>query len=151
LKWGPPQKSEKVLEGFCPEPRLEEQIVVNANGLMLCLRLADIEWLEAGGNCVSLHVGKETHVLRDTLAAVAAKMPAGCFLRINSSTLVNCKQIKGLQPMSNGKCGVLLHNGTRLALMCACCEKLRQIGVGTTASTKPLVCSRFSVRGPASN
>ena len=146
-----PQKSDKVLEGFCPEPRPEEQIVVNSNGLMLCLRLADIEWLKAANNCVALHVGKETHVLRETLAAVAAKLPANRFLRINPSTLVNTRQIKELHPISHGNCGVLLHNGTRLPLLCACCEKLRQIGLGRAASTKPLVCSPFTVRGHAGN
>lgn len=151
LKWVAPQRSDKVLEGFCPEPRPEEQIAVNSNGLMLFLRLADIEWLEAADNCVALHVGKETHVLRDTLAVMAAKLPADLFLRINASVLVNSREIKELQPLSPGKCVVLLHNGTRLTLMCACCEELRQIGLGRAASTRPLVCSRFTVRRPGRN
>ena len=112
-----PQGSAKVLEGFCPEPHPEEQIAVNSNGLMLFLRLADIEWLEAAGNCVALHVGQETHVLRDTLAAIVAKLPPGRFLRIGPRTLVNVQQIKDLRPLRHRRCRVLLRSGTRLTFM----------------------------------
>ena len=117
LKWVAPQKSEGLLEGFCPEPLQEEHIAVNSNGLMVFLRLADVEWLEAVDDCVALHVGKQTHLLRETLAAVATKLPRDRFLRISSSTLVNRAQIKELQPLFHGRCRVLLLNGTRLTFM----------------------------------
>ena len=106
-----------MLEGFCPEPHPEEQIAVNFNGLMLFLRLADIEWLEAADNCVALHVGQETHVLRDTLAAIVAKLPPGRFLRIGPRTLVNVQQIKDLRPLRHRRCRLLLRSGTRLTFM----------------------------------
>ena len=106
-----------MLEGFCPEPHPEEQIAVNSQGLMLFLRLADIEWLEAADNCVALHVGKETHVLRETLGALVAKLPPGRFLRIGPRTLVNVQQIKDLQPLRHRRCRVLLRSGTRLTFM----------------------------------
>jgi DNA-binding LytR/AlgR family response regulator len=117
LKWVPPQKSEGLLEGFCPEPLQEEQIAVNSNGLMLFLRLADINWLEAVDDCVALHAGRLTHLLRETLDAVATKLPRDRFLRISSSALVNRAQIKELRPLSQGRCRVLLLNGTRLTFM----------------------------------
>ena len=90
---------------------------MNSGGLMLFLRLADIEWLEAVDNCVALHVGKQTHLLRETFTAVAAKLPSGRFLRIAPSTLVSFAQIKELQPLFHGRCGVLLRNGVRLTFM----------------------------------
>ena len=70
--------------------------------------------MEAADNCVKLHVGKQTHRLRDTLAVVAAKLPPGRFLRISRSTLVNIEQIQGLQRMFFNEYEVLLRNGTRL-------------------------------------
>ena len=105
-----------MLEGFCPEARQEEQIAVNSNGLILFLRLADIEWAEADGDCVKLHVGRQTHLLRDTLAAVGAKLPPDRFLRLGGSTLVNIEQVKDLQPLPQGDYEVLLRNGTWLTL-----------------------------------
>ena len=150
-KWVAPPNSDKVLEGFCPEPHSEEQIVVNSNGLMFFLRLVDMEWLETAGNYVSLHVGKETYMLRETLAARSRQAARRPILAHHPPTLVNSSQIKELQPVCRGKCGVLLHNGTRLAVMCTCCEELRQIGSGIAAATKPSVCSRSSTGETARN
>jgi two-component system LytT family response regulator len=96
---------------------------------MLFLRLADIEWVEGADNGVELHLGRETHRLRDTLAAVGAKLPPDRFLRISRSTLVNREQIKELLPTFRGEYVVLLRNGTRLALTRGHCVKLRQTGL----------------------
>jgi len=117
LKAVGPQKSEGLLEGFCPEPLQEEHFAVNANGLMLFVRLEDVEWLEAEGNSVALHVGQQTHRLPCTLAAIEAKLVPDGFLRIAPSALVNVKQIRELRPMLHGKSSVLLHGGTRLTFL----------------------------------
>ena len=101
-----PQNLNGLLEGFCPEPRPEEQIALNSNGLMLFLRVADIEWLEAADDYVALHVGQMTHCVRETLAAVAAKLPPGRFLRVSPSTLVNIAHLKALPPSPLGECSV---------------------------------------------
>ena len=112
-----PQESNALLEGFCPEPRQDEQIALNSKGFMLFLRLADIEWLEAAEDGVALHVSRHKLLLHETLAAVTAKLPPGRFLRIAPATLVNVAQIKELQPISHGRCAVLLRDGTRLTCM----------------------------------
>ena len=146
-----PEKPKDLLEGFCPEPSQEELIAVNSKGLMLSVRLADIEWMEAADNCVKLHVGKNIHRLRDTLPTMAAKLPPGRFLRISRSTLVNIEQIKGVQRMLFDEYEVLLHNGTRLILTRAYCENLRQIGMPLPALIPPIISSRFALGRAASN
>lgn len=112
-----PQGSDKVLEGFCPEPCTEEQIAVNSNGIMLFLRVVDVEWLEAVDHRVLLHIGKETHVLRETLATIVGKLPPGYFLRLGPRTLVNVRHILDLQPLRHRRCQVLLRSGTRLTFL----------------------------------
>jgi hypothetical protein len=99
-----PQQSGGLLEGFCPEPHAEEQIAVNSNGLMLFLRVADIQWLEAADTYVALHIGQVTHCVRETLASLAAKLPRGRFLRVSPSTLVNIAHLKVMPPGSLGPC-----------------------------------------------
>jgi two-component system, LytTR family, response regulator len=103
-----------VLEGFCPEPHPEEQIIVNSNGLMFFLRLADVEWMEAAGNTLTLHVGQKTYQVRETLAGIVAKLPQCRFLRVANQTLVNIRHIKDLQFLRHNRCRVLLVSGTRL-------------------------------------
>jgi two-component system, LytTR family, response regulator len=90
-----PQKPEALLEGFCAEPRGDEQLALNSGGHLLLLRLADVNWLEAAGERVVLHVGPETYLVSHTLVSVAAKLPPDRFVRIGSSALLNVGQING--------------------------------------------------------
>ena len=106
-----------------------ERIVVKSNGRILFLRLADVDWLEAADNYVELHAGQETHLLRETMTALEARLPADRFLRISRSTMVNLEQIKELHPMFHGEYVVLLRNGARLTLTRGYREKLRQLGL----------------------
>jgi two-component system LytT family response regulator len=146
-----PPEPKDLLDGFCPDPSQEEQVAVNPNGLMLSVRLADIEWMEATDDCVKLHVGRHTHRLRDTLAVLTDNLPPGRFLRISRSTLVNIEQIQGLQRMFFDEYEVVLRDGTRLPLTRAYWENLRQIGLSLPSSTLPTICSRLTLGGPASS
>lgn len=146
FKWLAPPKPDNLLEGFCPDPGAEERIAVNSNGLMLFPRLDDIEWLEATDDFVELHIGQQTHLVRSTLAAMAAKLPPNRFLRLSPWTLVNIKQIKELRPMSHGAYEVRLRNGKRLALMRGYSANLRQVGFSLSTSTKSVTGGRFHWR-----
>jgi DNA-binding LytR/AlgR family response regulator len=110
------QNTPGLLDGFCTEPCTEEQIAISSGGSLLFLRVSDIEWLEETRTGVAVHAGSEMHLLDDTLSAVAARLPAGRFLRFGPSTLVNTEQIKELQPLCDGASRVLLRKGGRLLL-----------------------------------
>jgi DNA-binding LytR/AlgR family response regulator len=112
-----PPDSDKVLEGFCPEPHPEERIAINSNGLMLFVRLADIEWLEVSDQGVVLHIGREMHVLHEPLTTLVAKLPPGRFRRLGPRALVNVEHIRDLQPLRHRRCTVVLHSGTRLIFL----------------------------------
>ena len=140
-----PQPLDGLLDGFCPEPRVEERLAVNSNGRLLLLRLADIDWLEAAANCVELHIGKETHLLGDTLTAVATKLPPGRFLRLSPSVLVNVRRTKNLRQLCRGEWQVLLHNGTRLTSTYRYGDNPQQGTPSLTLSMKSLARFRLSI------
>jgi DNA-binding LytR/AlgR family response regulator len=110
-----PQHAEGLLEGFCAEPRHEGRLAVNAAGRLLLIRLADIDWLEAEGGHVVLHTGKGTHVLSDSLAAVAGKLPPKLFVSLTPSVVVSLRQVRGLRRLCQGEWQVLLRDGRGLA------------------------------------
>ncbi len=120
LKWVAPPEPDKILDGFCTEPGQEEQIALNSDGLMLFLRPGDIEWLAAADGWVTLHVGRATYLVSETLAAVEAKLPRGQFLHLAPTTLVNVRQIRGVEPLGHGRCSVVLRSGTRLTFLGSC-------------------------------
>ena len=90
------------------------RLAIKTDGRLLFLRTAEIDWVEAVDNYAKLHVGKETHVVRDTLMRLEQRLPAGRFLRIHRSTIVNVDRVREIQPWFQGEWVVILQDGTRL-------------------------------------
>ena len=76
----------------------------------------EIDWIEAAGNYVKLHVKDSGHLLRETMNNIEAKLNPDKFLRIHRSSLVNIDRIKELQPLFNGDYIVILRDDTELNL-----------------------------------
>lgn len=99
-----------------PGVKYAERLVVRAAGRITFLRTDEIDWIEAQGNYVCLHVGKDTHLLRETMSALEARLDPQRFVRIHRSTIANIERVKELQPTFHGDFSVLLRDGTRLTL-----------------------------------
>ena len=83
---------------------------------MIFLRTETIDWIEADGNYVRIHAGKEIPYLRETLANLESRLPADKFIRISRSAIVNLDRVKQMEPLFYGDLTVLLHDGSRLNL-----------------------------------
>ena len=108
-------------------PKQQNRLAVKSGGKVLFLKIDEIDWIEAADNYVNLHMGNESHLHRETMAALEARFPADKFMRISRSTMVNIERIKELQPMFHGEYTVILRNGTRLTLSRGYREKLNQL------------------------
>ena len=93
-----------------------ERVVVKASGRVFFVGVAEIDWLEASGNYVALHVAGRTHLVHETMAAMEARLNPAHFVRIHRSTIVKVDRIKELRPHFNGEYNVLLKDGTQLKL-----------------------------------
>lgn len=98
------------------EKKYLERLVVKSVGRVFFLKADEIEWVEAAGNYVKLHAGRDSHMIRETMSGIEAKLNPEKFLRIHRSTIVNVDRIKELHPMFSGDYAVILKNGTELAL-----------------------------------
>jgi two-component system LytT family response regulator len=76
----------------------------------------DIDWVEAAGVYVNLHVKGEELLYRAGLAAVANRLDPFQFVRIHKSSVVNLKSIASLERRSHGEFEVVLKDGTHLML-----------------------------------
>jgi len=110
--------SEGHAAGAAREPRAGylERLVVKSGGKVTLLRAAEIEWIDAEGDYVRIHVGKAWHLLRETMKNLEAQLDPARFVRIHRSTIVNLEQVKELQPFFRGEYVVVLQNGTTLKL-----------------------------------
>ena len=123
------QKLDDLLQDLKVGSQYPERLAVKSNGRIVFLRLADIDLVEAADNYVKLYVGKETHMLRETMTALEGKLPPDRLVRINRSTIVNIESVKELHPMFHGEYMVMLRNGTRVTLTRGYREQLRKLGV----------------------
>ncbi len=114
-----------------PEPPKFDRLVVKSGGRVFFLRSEDIDWIEAAGNYVRLHLGEESHLFRETMNRMESRLDRRRFARIHRSRIVNTERIKELQPWFNGEYVVMLRNGTRLPLSRGYRDKLQeQLGKG---------------------
>lgn len=93
-----------------------QRVVVTTAGRMVFLKTAEIDWLEASGNYVTLHVGRDTYLLRETLTAFDEKLDPDHFVRLHRSAIVNVERIRQLLPWSRGEQVAVLQDGTELTI-----------------------------------
>jgi two-component system LytT family response regulator len=118
-----------VLAELKPPSRPLERLAVKTGGRVIFVKVEEIDYIEAAHNYVELHVQKQSHLLRETLNAIEARLPVEKFVRISRSVIVNIERVKELQPLFYGEYAVTLHNGTRLTLSRRYRSKLRQLGL----------------------
>ena len=75
-----------------------------------------VDWVEASGNYLRLHAGAKTHMLRETMNNLEARLDPARFWRIHRSTIVNVERIRELQPLFHGDYVVILRDGKELTL-----------------------------------
>lgn len=80
------------------------------------VKTSDIDSIESAGNYVVVHMGKENHILRETLAALEGQLDPDRFLRISRSSIVNLDRVRELQPMFKGEHVLILTNGRQLPM-----------------------------------
>jgi len=120
------------IAGFIASMRLNAsggpRILVKSPDRILFLKPDDIDHIEAAGNYLVLHSGKERHIARDTMTAMENRLAAAGFMRISRSLIVNLSRIRELQPLGPGEYSVILKTGVRLNMTCSFGELQARMG-----------------------
>ena len=107
------------------EPSKGDRLIVKSGGRLFFLRADEIDYVEAAGNYVRLHVGTQSHLLRETMNAIEARLGRDRFFRIHRSRIVNVERIQEMQPWYNGEYSIVLKTGARLTLSRTYRERLQ--------------------------
>jgi two-component system, LytTR family, response regulator len=105
------------------------RLALRTDGRMTLLDVDAVDWVEAADNYVCVHAGGATHVVRGTLAELAARLDPRRFARVHRSTLVNIERIREVLP-DGRDFAVVLRDGTRLALARGRHRRLRELLAG---------------------
>jgi len=83
---------------------------------MYFVQPSDIDWIEAAGNYVSLHVGDKSYLLRETMHGIEAQLDPDVFVRVHRSAIVQLGRIREIQSSPAGKYQAVLKSGIRIPL-----------------------------------
>lgn len=103
-----------VMEALSPGKAGADRLAVKVGERLLYLRVLDFDWVEAAGDLVRIHTGKQIYEHRTTLSQLEQRLPSDRFIRIHRSTIVNTERIREFHPWFQGDWIVVLADGTRL-------------------------------------
>jgi len=105
-----------LIDNITPVKPNRGRIAIKTGGKVMFINMGDIDWVEAADNYACLHCSGTTHVLRETMHSLEAKLDRGMFVRIHRSVIVNIDRIAEMQPWFRGDYLVILKDGTKLKL-----------------------------------
>jgi two-component system, LytTR family, response regulator len=113
-----------LLKEVKPEPKYLRRIPVKSSRGTTLVSTEEIDWISSAGHYLEIHVGRETHLIRERLSQIEQRLDPETFVRIHRSTIVNLDRIKSLHPLFNGDHLIILKNGQELNLSRTYHEKL---------------------------
>lgn len=113
-----------LLQGLKAEVDYLNRVEVKSYGRTLFVPADKIDWVKAADNYLELHVGRERHLIRETMAQLEKQLDPAKFARIHRSALVNIDRVKELRPLFNNDHVLVLHDGTQLTASRTYYEKL---------------------------
>jgi two-component system LytT family response regulator len=88
----------------------------------------DIEWIDAAGDYMCVHVGRQTHIMRKTMKQLEKELDPQLLQRVHRSAIVNVKQVREMQSHINGEYFLTLASGHTLKLSRTYKDKLKYFG-----------------------
>ncbi|MGR4871844.1 LytTR family DNA-binding domain-containing protein [Variovorax sp. LARHSF232] len=85
--------------------KLRREFLINA---------ADIDWLQAQGNYVGLHVNGHDYLLRATLTDLLAQLDPARHVRVHRSFAVHLDRIAEIEPLDGGDARLHMRDGTHV-------------------------------------
>ncbi len=104
----------KIAREVAPAPPAADRVMVRSGVRTVFLNPDEIDWIEADGNYVRFHVGRVSHLHRDTMEGIIGRLGRERFQRIHRSTCVNMRRVAEMRSTSGGDAEVVLSDGRRL-------------------------------------
>jgi DNA-binding LytR/AlgR family response regulator len=90
----------------------------------LVIPVAEIDWISADDYYARLHIGTKSHLLRESLSSLEARLDPRCFMRVHRWAIVQIDRVRELRPAPGGEEAVL-RDGSRIPV-----SRRRRAGLG---------------------
>jgi two-component system LytT family response regulator len=91
-----------------------QRLLVKDRGRIVPIPVSSIDWLEAEGDYIRIHVGRQTHLIEKTFTRMEELLSPRGFARVHRGAMVNLDRIGELHPEGSGRLRLLLRDGTQL-------------------------------------
>jgi len=98
-----------------PQP-MPEALRARSRGAVRIVPLAEVDWIGAAGNYAEAHTAAGPVLLDESLASLAARLPADRFARIHRGAIVRLDRIAEIRSLGRGDAEVVLRSGAALRL-----------------------------------
>lgn len=102
-----------------------QRFVIKLGHRTSIIAAGDIDWIEAQGYYVTLHVAGAAHLHRQAIRSLEAELDPRAFVRIDRSAIVNLARVRELRRCGDGRWVVRLADGTELPVSRRRREQLR--------------------------
>jgi two-component system LytT family response regulator len=93
-----------------------ERLVIRSNGHIYLLKSEDIYWIEAEGDYITVHTPQKSHLVRETMKNMEARLNEQGFQRVHRSSIVNLSYVRELISLDSGDYQIILRDCTCVKL-----------------------------------
>jgi len=93
-----------------------ERLVIRSNGHVYLLKSEDIYWIEADGDYITVHTPQKSHLVRETMKNMEARLNEQGFQRVHRSSIVNLNYVRELISLDSGDYQIILRDSTSVKL-----------------------------------
>lgn len=93
-----------------------DRLAIKDGSSITFVPVRDIDWIDAAGDYMCVHVQGQTHIMRTTMKELEAKLDPSIFQRVHRSTIVNLERVDKVSSHINGEFHLTLSCGTSLKM-----------------------------------
>ena len=102
-----------------------ERLAIKDGSSTTFVPIRNIDWIDAAGDYMCVHVKNETHIMRTTMRELEASLNPLIFQRVHRSTIVNLDRITKVSSHINGEYYLTLNCGSKLKMSRSYKEKAK--------------------------
>lgn len=88
------------------------RIVLRTRNRIIWVAAESIDWIESAGNYARVHIGAESHLLRETMSTIEQRLDPNVFIRVHRTAIVNIDRVREVFSVARGEYVLLLRDGT---------------------------------------
>jgi two-component system LytT family response regulator len=106
----------QLLQSVGETSQYSDRIAIKDGSSTTFVPVKDIDWVDAAGDYMCVHVNGQTHIMRTTMKELEAQLDPNIFQRVHRSTIVNLHRVEKVSSHINGEFHLTLSNGSSLKM-----------------------------------